>query len=227
MYEKLPDPSTDEIYRPLKGQLDQAIVANLNGNYQKCVNKTNLAIRYFNENRETTNGNHEITNKNHELATNALDGRNSFRYASKTGYFVIDNKRYDAIDILASDPVELGGTDDVTFYGYIGYFVDEADRSRVTRGFRFDTTINPGEITGSYVTSDMKLDIDAVFMGTPVGEGGSDDLWRRERREVVKFLITAAELSAAVRVTGEFKTFRNSFNLYFEAKGFEVLETKP
>lgn len=165
---------------------------------------------------------------NDERAGDPEAGKNNsdrFKFGD-AGYYIINGERVDPIDLLGSDPVDIGRTQNVEFYGYIGIFT-ERDRTNVRRGFHFDTDLDPGTPRGNRVGMNTALRLPAIFSGSLHSEGGSVDTWPTERGEAFRFLTQARNMSAAVRVKGELQLFSNTLNLYFRAQEFEILQLEP
>lgn len=142
----------------------------------------------------------------------------------KEGYFVIDGKRTDAIDVAASFPSDLMGKK-ATFYGYIGYYLTEKSGSMAD--WRFDTDMDAGSpqkgFGGKVYVNSGDNRVDLLFKGNL--EDGLEET-KKKRAAIYKTLIKAKEYNAAVKITGTFSTFRNTNGLYMRGNTVDIIQLK-
>lgn len=147
-----------------------------------------------------------------------------FKYAEE-GYYIINGEKHEAIDIAANDPYDMDGVE-ATFYGYIGFMLSETPRHEIW-GYRFDTSMNAGEIqkmgSSSYVNY-ANVDIPLLFVADQYND--TVESAKADRIKFYKALNKAKSLEAAVKVTGTFRVFSNTGDLYMRGADIEIIETK-
>jgi hypothetical protein len=141
-------------------------------------------------------------------------------------YYVINGSRVDPLDVKASDPYDLDGSE-AEFYGYIGYIVSETPRNKVW-GYRFDSSLEPGKLMGTgnykYLNSSSN-DVPLLFVANSIRD--TVESAKADRIRYYKALNSAKSFGAAVKVTGKFRTFSNTGDLYFDGSNIEILAMKP
>ena len=149
----------------------------------------------------------------------------AFEYG-KQGYYIIDGKKTDAIDVAAADPYDMDGKK-VTFYGYIGYSVTETPRHEVW-GYRFDAYLDEGTVQQGYnrvYINSGDNEIPLLFVADQFKD--TIEQAKSDRVKIYKTLTKAKGYQAAVKVTGEFRNFRNTGDLYVRGASIELIQIKP
>lgn len=148
-----------------------------------------------------------------------------FRYYDEA-YYVINGSKVDPLDVKASDPYDLDGSE-AEFYGYIGWMLTETPRHQVW-GYRFDSSLDPGQLQGSGKFKYLNItsnDVPLLFVANSMKD--TVESAKADRVRFYKALNSAKNMGAAVKVTGRFRTFSNTGDLYFDGSNIEILEKKP
>ena len=115
----------------------------------------------------------------------------------------------------------------VTFYGYIGYSVTEAPRHEIW-GYRFDAYLDEGTVQQGYnrvYINSGDNEIPLLFVADQFKD--TIEQAKSDRVKIYKALTKAKEYQAAVKVTGEFRNFRNTGDLYVRGASIELIQIKP
>lgn len=142
------------------------------------------------------------------------------------GYYIINGQKTDAIDVAANDPYDMDGIE-ATFYGYIGFSMTETPRHKIW-GYRFDTELDEGKVqkmgSSSYINyGDQSVPL--LFVANQYSD--TVESAKADRIKFYKALSRAKSLGAAVKVTGTFRVFSNTGDLYMRGADIEVIQMKP
>ena len=138
------------------------------------------------------------------------------------GYFVIDGKKVEFIDIIAEDPYDLNKTK-FTLYGYIDIYIQEAERDKIW-GYRFDTKVGEG---GKYYERLNKVamspdNISLLAIARPSKQ--TVDEAKDARKSLVKFFNKAKGSKALVKISGIMKNWSNTGDLYLDMETWQIIE---
>ena len=111
------------------------------------------------------------------------------------------------------------------FFGYIYYYFTETPRHEVW-GYRFDAKLDVGNIDNrnDFVSyGDVMVPI--VFLADQYND--TVESAKADRIKFFKALKNAKEQKAVVKVTGTFRVFSNSGDLYMKGADIEIIQEKP
>mgnify|MGYP004024481015 FL=1 len=147
----------------------------------------------------------------------------AFSYGQE-GYYIINGQKTEASDVSANDPYDMAGNE-ATFFGYISTVVYEWPRQEVFV-YRFDAYLDEGEFLEhlGYVRGGSFL-VPLVFAGDQNND--TVESAKADRIKFFKALKNAKEQKAVVKVTGTFRVFSNSGDLYMQGVDIEIIQEKP
>ena len=140
------------------------------------------------------------------------------------GYFVIDGKKVEFIDIIAEDPYDLNKTK-FTLYGYIDSYVQEAKRDKIW-GYRFDTKVGEGgEYYKNLKQMGFQTDNDTISLLAIARSSKQTVAEAKEaRKSLVKFFNKARGSKAIVKISGTMKNWSNTGDLYLDMETWQIIE---
>ena len=115
------------------------------------------------------------------------------------------------------------------FFGYIGNYVRETPRHEVW-GYRFDAELDAGEIDEACINCKKFVDysnfkVPIVFLADQYND--TVESAKADRTKFFKALNISKGYDAAVKVTGTFRVFNNTGNLYMRGADIEVIQANP